>query len=247
MKSCQTYNERSKWQQAFSLLEVLVAATVAGLLVVLLNQILVNSNRGILLSSRQLDNASIGRTVFDRIAYDFHAKITQKNTGSGVIKNLGNDELSFFARVRSSSADSRFSKLLYNVESQPDAVPNLLRNNAPVGWDANPVTATNSDARSIGPGVFRIEAVFLGKNGALFADEPSDPDDLRGIVIGIAALDPQLLKLLSDAELTALSGRLADAIDGMTPAGSWKVESFADLPGPVRENVRFYQRVFYVR
>ena len=87
---------------------------------------------------------------------------------------------------------------------------------------------------------------------------------VRAVVVGLAVLDPSVQKILSTNQLQALTGAavLAKA-DGQTPLDTWDITSTTStaattnrtnlgpggtykFPPPVLQNIRFYQRYYYV-
>ena len=87
---------------------------------------------------------------------------------------------------------------------------------------------------------------------------------VRAVIVGIAVLDPNVQKILTTAQVNALTGAtvLAKA-DGRTPLDTWDISSptsttaaanrtnlgpggSAKFPNAVLQNIRFYQRYYYV-
>jgi len=115
-------------------------------------------------------------------------------------------------------------------------------------------------AEVIGPQVFRFEYYYLlNKNGA-FSDTPWDAgaghttvngmQDVAAIVVDIAVIDSQSKVLLTDSQITTISGSLIDYSSGMAPGQllrQWQSTLDAStLPRPAISAIRLYERFFYL-
>ncbi len=96
--------------EAFTLMEVLVAMGVLALLVALITQMLGASQTAVGMDNKRLDAASTARTVFDRMAVDF-AQMFKRADVDYYLKTPttqqlgGNDQLAFYSQVPGYSAD----------------------------------------------------------------------------------------------------------------------------------------------
>lgn len=181
-------------------------------------------------------------------------------------------------RINSISGSTSFNKLermskglVWNGVSTTDspilfapvplASPSTLP--SPTGTPAFP-TAGNStadpDYELIAPYVFRFEYYYLLKNGS-FSVTPwntsaghssvSGMQDVAAISVCIAAIDPKSRILISDSQLTTLTGRLTDFSASMTPGdllSQWQtaLDGIIDMPRPSIQSVRIYERSFYL-
>ncbi len=131
-------------------------------------------------------------------------------------------------------------------------------------------TATDSDYEMIGSQVFRLEYYFLLKsiNGNPILDVNGNPTtllstgsqwtntnaflvkDVAAIVVAIAAIDPKSRAILTNAQITTLIGRLPDYAAGVPGQllSAWQtgLNSSTDMPRPAIQNVRLYERYFYL-
>ena len=148
----------------------------------------------------------------------------------------------------------------------------LLRGAEGTGWDTNSLafggtnTATGFDAEALevaAPDVFRFEVVFLMADGSILSSPPgagvapgtrrllaendeSPSQQVRAIIIGVAALDSKLRALLPPDGMETLAARFPDAVSGGTDLLSqWSaVLEGSELPPPVLQGVRVSQRYF---
>jgi prepilin-type N-terminal cleavage/methylation domain-containing protein len=124
-----------------------------------------------------------------------------------------------------------------------------IYNNWPAATSA---TTVDPDYELIGPQIFRFEYSYLLKTG-LISDSPGAPGlrDVTAISVSVAAIDPKSRVLMSDSQLSTLSGRLKD-FDAAQPIhdlrASWQVvlNGITDMPRAAIAGVRVYQRYFYL-
>jgi prepilin-type N-terminal cleavage/methylation domain-containing protein len=120
----------------------------------------------------------------------------------------------------------------------------------------------DSDYDILADGAFRMEFCYLLNTGKLVSTATAPYSNVSGIVVAIAVLDAQSRKLLGDpassagmnAQISAmsnLSNTLHDSQDGNDPLSVWTADftsSFGSgYPKPAIQNIRFYQRTFYVQ
>lgn len=164
-----------------------------------------------------------------------------------------------------------------NQGSQNTLTPALVRSITGYNWlsseGANPwmvfpvstPSATTTVPDPLANTIFRFEYCFLQQvptiptatttsaftvNSALTLNSPS----LVGIVVAVAALDQQSRQILTPAQLTSLTGALADVVDGQNPQSIWLsaingngFAAKAGVPQSVAGAVRVYQRILYVK
>lgn len=104
--------------------------------------------------------------------------------------------------------------------------------------------------------VFRLEFCFLLNTGALSTTSSQSSNytysDVVGLVVAIAILDNQSAKLISSTQLQNLSNDLPDCANGSDPISGWyaaiaKPGFGAGVAPAAVQNVRVYQRTFYVQ
>jgi prepilin-type N-terminal cleavage/methylation domain-containing protein len=125
-------------------------------------------------------------------------------------------------------------------------------------------TATNSSADSdyelIGPYVFRFEYYYLLKNGNL-SITPWDTaaghtnvtgmQDVAAIAVCIATIDPKSRVVITDSQLTTLTGNLTDFSSSMRAGdliSQWQttLDGTTGMPRPAISAIRVYERYFYL-
>jgi prepilin-type N-terminal cleavage/methylation domain-containing protein len=121
----------------------------------------------------------------------------------------------------------------------------------------NPLT----DYDVLASDVFRLEFCYLKTDGTLTINNPNagtaNPTSLTGIagvVVALAVIDDKSMQLLSSpsTQLGALSEALEKTPDGADPIAGWNAAINAGLgvsgiPNPVLQNLRVYERTFYVQ
>jgi hypothetical protein len=104
----------------------------------------------------------------------------------------------------------------------------------------------------IGPQVFRFEYCYLLRsNGNLSITPPSDVSGIAAIIADIAVIDPRSKVLLSNSQLTSLTGQLSDYAANMVPGqlrNNWQntLNGITNLPRPAISGIRLYERFFYL-
>jgi hypothetical protein len=146
----------------------------------------------------------------------------------------------------------------------PSPLPSPMPNPSPTpAWPEGQSMATDwSDSEVIGPQVFRFEYYYLLTNGT-FSDIPWDAtplvahngvsgmQDVSAIVVDIAVIDPKSKVLLTDAQITSLTGQLVDYGSGMVPGqlrAQWQntLNANTSLPRPAISGIRLHERYFYL-
>ncbi|MFV0417084.1 MAG: prepilin-type N-terminal cleavage/methylation domain-containing protein [Chthoniobacterales bacterium] len=260
-----------KATSGFTLLEILVAAVVFSVLVLLLAQIIAMTGLTIGISQKKLDSAGQARMVFSRLAADFAARPRRSDLGMTFEKETGNDSFRFYSGVAGHGAGAsprNISLVEYRVqESTPGRTFQLERGATATGWDTgspqpnfNTYTLPSpntADYDVFDTGIFRLEFVYI-----LNTDSPSsrisntaaaDYSDVASVIVTIAVLDEKSRSLLTDAQVGQLAAKFTDAADGQEPIVEWskqlsKPDDFpADIPRSVVQGIHLYQGVFHVR
>ena len=105
---------------------------------------------------------------------------------------------------------------------------------------------------TIGPQVFRFEYCYLLRsNGSLSITPPSDVSGIAAIVADIAVIDSKSKVLLSDAQITSLTGQLVDYAARIVPGqlrNNWQnaLNANTNLMRPAFSGIRLYERSFYL-
>ena len=207
---------------------------------------------------------------------DYFAKNTAApNSTAGAM--AGNDQIGFFSAVTgyNTSAVSPISLVAYriNIKNQLERMgKGLIWNGDPSAgtplvflpitiasiWPAAIDATADSDYELLARNVFRFEYYYALSNGN-FSDTPWDTgaghttvsgmQDVTGISVVIAAIDPKSRILLSHAQLTTLAGRMNDFTNSMVSGElvtQWQsaLDATSDMPRTAIIGVRIYQRYF---
>jgi len=127
-------------------------------------------------------------------------------------------------------------------------------------WPAATNSTADSDFELIGPYVFRFEYYYLLKNGNL-SITPWDTaaghtsvtgmQDVSAIAVCIATIDPKSRVLITDSQLTTLTGNLTDFSSSMKAGdliSQWQttLDGTTGMPRPAISAIRVYGRYFYL-
>ena len=193
----------------------------------------------------------------------------------------GNDQMAFFSTVAgyypSTGSASPFSVVGYRVSSEHQLQrfgKGLLWNgvsttSSPIvflpltigaTWPTATSGAADPDYEPIAPQVVRFEYSYLLKRGVL-DDTPWDTalghtsvsglQDVAGISVVVAMLNPKTRGLLSPTQVETLTGRLPDFVPGLKPgdlSARWQaaIDGITDMPRPALQSARVYERCFYI-
>jgi len=267
---------RSSGQQAFTLVELLVALAVLSILVVVLAQVVSLTSQAIDINTRKLDAAGQARLFFDRLGADLAALPIRADLGVTFTKNPGNDTLQFYTAANGYGATTppvrQISYVSYSIGAPPapSTGPNcLIREADGMDWTAIgsvsflPVpypgaasfpNTTSANCDVLANGIFRMEFCYLvntGSRAGQFVNTPKSGEQFSAIVVAVAALDRKSLNILTNAQVTQLAGDFADAQDGSDPLSDWTaamaVNGFgAGIPRRVIQDIRLFERTFYV-
>jgi hypothetical protein len=199
---------------------------------------------------------------------------------SNVDTETGNDRIAFFSqvpgyypstgsqsptslvayRVNSDSSSPSFNKmermgkgLLWNGVSTTK-LPLIfglttIVNNWPSATDSS---SSDSDYETIGPQVFRFEYFYFLKDGSL-GITPGAPalEDVAAISVCVAVVDPKSKILLSNSQLSTLTGRMEEFSTSMRAGellGRWQtaLDNTTDMPRASISSIRLYQHSFHL-
>jgi hypothetical protein len=199
---------------------------------------------------------------------------------SNLNPEAGNDRIALFSTVTgyypSTGSPSPISLVAYRINADPTSASlnrmermgkglvwaGVSTTDKPIiyglqaiysNWTAaTSATTVDPDYELIGPQIFRFEYSYLLKTG-LISDSPGPPGlrDVTAISVSVAAIDQKSRVLMSDLQLSTLSGRLKD-FDAAQPIrdlrASWEVtlNGITDMPRAAIGGIRVYQRYFYL-
>jgi prepilin-type N-terminal cleavage/methylation domain-containing protein len=171
----------------FTLVELLVAVAVLGILVVMLGQVVTLVDQAISINTKKLDSTAQARLAFDRLATDLAARPRRSDLGAQLIIKNGtgtpgtNDSLLFYSQVNGYSGARQVSGVGYRIqEITSGRIYQLERGAVGTDWgpavESNPLVQffpaamaipsnpdTNFDVLS--EDVFRLEACYLLNTG----------------------------------------------------------------------------------
>jgi prepilin-type N-terminal cleavage/methylation domain-containing protein len=202
---------------------------------------------------------------------------TVPQTIDPVLNATGNDQIAFYSQVvgyyPSPSYQSPVSLVGYRVNSDTNsaALNKLERLGKGLHWNGvstsyvpvvfSPLTiadtwptaansAIDTDYELIGPQVFRLEYGYLLKSG-VWATSVSDFQTVAAIPVTVALIDPKSRAIISDGQLGALAGEMADFSATMQSTGlvaQWQstLNTTNNVPRNVASAIRIYTRLFAI-
>jgi len=240
--------------RGFTMIEILVAVAVLALMSALLLQMVSMSSSAVSSSTKKLDGLAGARFALDRIGLDLGAGVKRKEVNSLFEKKQGNDAIAFYSEVDAYNGQRKISGVGYRIQSSAGQPFYLERGVRGEGWNETfPKAApsmTDLDFDVLAEGVLRLEFGYVTKNGQFVSDQSlTDLSNVSAIVVAVAVLDSASRKMLTEAEVARLSDALQDApSNGKDLISAWEAQLYASgLPPRAIQNVRIFQRFFYVR
>lgn len=179
-------------RSAFTLVEVMVAASVVVLLVLVVARLVEQTAMLSTLSHKRMDTDEQSRQVLDRMTIDFAQMVRRGDVDyylkSATNPELGNDQIAFYATVPgyypSTGSQSPVSLIAYRVGTQnklermgkglvwnavsPSNPPILfLPATISTTWPAATNQTPDSDYETVGSQIFRFEYAYLLDDGSL--------------------------------------------------------------------------------
>lgn len=164
--------------EGFTLIEILVAATILCILAVIVSNIVGNTSVITTAGHKRLGADEEARIAFDRMAADFTGIVKRKDIDPLFLQKTGNDQFYFYSQapanwtssLSSSVNNSQIALIGYAVGTNGG----LQRYGDAQGWDslsfATPsasITNNTSNYTVIAPSVFRIEYALLMRPGSI--------------------------------------------------------------------------------
>ncbi|HEY8965378.1 MAG TPA: hypothetical protein VIM58_02975 [Candidatus Methylacidiphilales bacterium] len=260
---------------SFTLLEILVAVTLFVLIILFATQIISSTSRTTLGNIRRLDAAAQARQTLDIFGLDWNARVSRPDVAVRILKQPGNDEISFLSQMPAPAHARQVTVVGYRVNAAtPEARDNYRLERAALGFDwaggnAIPLplaavpTLAEADYQPLTPGVFRFEACVLvpaskGAAPVLVANPSPNPvtttTNLTAVLVAVAAIDSPSRLQIDPTRLKALVDALPDPTDASPdPCSLWQAaldrpglaESLG-IPATAAQSVRIAERYFYV-
>ncbi len=239
--------------QGLTLVELLVAMAVMGLLVMMFAQMVTLTGQAISANAKTLDAAGQARLVFARLATDLAARPRRPDLGMLFVKDGsgtpgGNDSFQFYSEVDGYSGARHVACVGYRIqETNTGRIYQLERGVVGTDWGPavgvnplvhflpNRLTASdNSDPNYevLADDIFRLEFCYLLNTGLMSNSNGSklsgnaaagDYSNVVAIVVAVGVLDNKSRQILSDAQLQQLSQALPDTVDGQDPISGWNI------------------------
>jgi prepilin-type N-terminal cleavage/methylation domain-containing protein len=203
----------------FSLVELLVACTILGILLVALLSITNSTLSVTRLSQRRMDGGAALRNALDRMAADLNAVIVRDDLPPLFVVSSatnGSDEFYFAAQAEGYDGDRGVTIIGYRIREGK-----LERGAQGAGWTNNPmpfaqpvatnsITPTNFDV--VGSKVFRLKVEFIGTNGMRITNSipPTNWSQVSALVVSLAGVDSRALQSGSGTQ-----EQLADLLPGI--------------------------------
>lgn len=243
MKSSHIFpSAKSRHAHGFTLVELLVAITVLGVMVLLLARIFGTMNSVWLYGQGKVNNFTKGRAMLNLLENDLYAAVFRPDLAA-----FPGGTFKFYTARPGVPVESGILRNISLVQyalttGTTNGLPTstLERSDMPVSWtDASTYLAFGNTAgfvsmasgattgpltpRDTAPGVVAFQAVFVQSNGSfstttftpdLSASGTTNPNPTRGIGVTLAVIDDQAMKLLSATQVTALQNGFTGAVTG---------------------------------
>ncbi|SDT94238.1 hypothetical protein SAMN05444156_0937 [Verrucomicrobium sp. GAS474] len=265
---------RTEATASFTLLEVLVATSALVVIMLLAVQVMTATSRATLGDSRRIDALSQARQALDLFGLDWNARLARPDVAVNILKQPGNDAISFLSQVTALSSTRQVTAIGYRVNpSVPEAHDDFRLERAAYGcnWTGDnavsfplatvpAIPATRYQA--LAQGVIRFEICVLSPPGSskagLLANPSPNPvttlTNLTAVLVSVAVIDDTARRQATSAQLQALVKALPDPTDGAPDPGvlwdsALNRSGFAEgagIPLFLAQSVRVAERYFYV-
>lgn len=239
-----------KHLHGFSLIEVLVAACVFSILLLLFMQMTSGAGELAGRSKRRMDALVDARSALDRLGFDLDQRVRDAAMPLSVQKLPGSDAITFYVGAQADDTSRPVSSVSYRVRNHL-----LERGRQSTGWAGTNAVVfqpglipvpTDPEFDSLTSAVFRMECNFLLKSThALSASPPSSWDDVAAVLVSIAVIDRREFDLLDSGQVNAMAGAFPDATDGASTLTAWN-SALTNLPTLIPQRaanaVRIHQR-----
>lgn len=254
----------------FTLLEVMAAAGIFTVLIVLMFQVLNGINVATSRLTTRIEAEKDARVALDTLAQDIYA-LVRNNQATILFKagdEVGNDAIKFLclSRPEPDQTNPRMTLVTYSVDGST-GIPMLVRGTAPVLWndtadyDFSAVLTRSSVVENpVAEGVFRFEIIWLRTDGVISRNPPAeataagdfervDLSATAGFIVTVASLDPKSRVLAEQIGYTAVQSNFSTLESSSNeiewnPLEKWTDELTNDLQPAIRQNVRFIQRTY---
>jgi prepilin-type N-terminal cleavage/methylation domain-containing protein len=247
---------------AFTLVEMLIALAILGVIVVLAARITGHTTSMTLHQTQFIGASAAGRALFDRLTHDLDNVVIQN--GAPIITGTQNNHsrLAFlcFSRPGLANPDQRLSLVSYNMRSPAGSGPKtLFRDTKGVSWIADDYDFATLVSDGFTPSgdegeyenVIAFNLVWLNKDNSTTQLPEATPIDLAkvcGFIVTIAVLDKtEILHSLPESTIQSLETALDTTDPATSPMTSWQEEINKLQDHRLRENIRIFQRIYYFR
>lgn len=235
----------------FTLVELLVALGVLALVLTAILQITTGSLNTWRQADGRFQNFVIARSVLELMAGDFENNVIGANIGN-VAELSTTDSLRFFTRRLGMDAPGGGALRPFSVVSYAAENGSLWREERAFGWDDRSgfgaTIPSPSQSASICDGVLAFRFAFPDGSGGYSRQIPAD-EPPRAVMLSMAVVGQDAYRLLQDSgKLAAVEETLntlaePNEANAVHAWNTW-LAGAPDLPGEVRANLRFFQRVF---
>lgn len=233
----------------FSLIEVLVAAAVFTLLMLIFLQMTSGASALAGRSKRRMDALLDARSTLDRLAFDLDQRVHDPQAPLSIGKQAGSDSLTFYVGSTADSTSRPASTVSYrannHVIERASQATSYGGTNALVYRPGIAPPPSDGDFDALTTAVFRMECSFLLKDHTIKETPPASMDGVASLLVAVAVMDKGEMDRLSSTQIDAVSSAFPDAADGTTILATWNpalstLTNF--IPQSAAGSVRIYQR-----
>jgi len=257
----------------FSLIELVVTMAILSIILILSTQVIESARTAVRNAEVISGSDSTARLIFTRIEEDFTSMVVRNDVRTDFESKPGNDRMSFLTRRHGFSSGSGGDEIgdrritVVQYAHTPDG--GLARGTHGYDFQTTGEGALDLDAdgrlpeipqthfQELSSSAFRMELEYLVQSATGITTEATAPtmqENLRGVVVTLAVLDPRSRNLLGNSRMNTLVEAFSDVSPDVSTLKNWSetrdrvaTQGLPGVPAALLKSIHCYQRTYIIR